>query len=267
MRLAEIHIYPVKSLRGDAHASAEVEPRGLAGDRRWLVVDEADRFLTQRELPHMATVAARNEPDGLALSAPDRPPIFIPIPPPDAAPRQVTIWRDTVEAVPAGPEAESWLASVLGVPCALVFQANPASRPVNPAFAVPGDVVSFADGYPLLITSVSSLDALGDWLVETGDEPVPMNRFRPNAVIAGTPAWAEDDWHRVRIGAVTFRVAKPCGRCQVTTTDQFTGERGRQPLRMLGLRRKFGQSLVFGQNVIPEAPGTIEVGDPVGIIE
>jgi uncharacterized protein YcbX len=94
-----------------------------------------------------------------------------------------------------------------------------------------------------------------------------MNRFRPNAVIAGTAAWAEDDWHRVRIGAVTFRVAKPCGRCQVTTTDQFTGERGRQPLRMLGQRRKFGQSLVFGQNVIPEAPGTLQVGDSFEVIE
>ena len=103
--------------------------------------------------------------------------------------------------------------------------------------------------------------------VEDGSEPVPMNRFRPSAVIAGTPAWAEDDWHRVRIGPATFRVAKPCGRCQVTTTDQFTGERGREPLMMLGRRRKFGQQLVFGQNAIPETLGTIRVGDEVQILD
>ncbi len=97
--------------------------------------------------------------------------------------------------------------------------------------------MSFADGYPLLLTSTTSLDAVGDWLVEGGDEPVPMSRFRPSVVVAGAPPWDEDAWRQVRIGAVSFRVAKPCGRCVVTTTDQVTGERGRQPLAMLGRRR------------------------------
>ena len=128
-------------------------------------------------------------------------------------------------------------------------------------------MVSFADGYPLLLTSTSSLDALGDWLVESGEEPVPMTRFRPSVVVAGVGPWAEDGWRRVRIGGVSFRVAKPCGRCVVTTIDQATAERGREPLMMLGRRRRFGQALVFGQNLIPDTLGRIQVGDPVEILE
>jgi hypothetical protein len=148
---------------------------------------------------------------------------------------------------------------------------------VDPKFGAPGDVVSFADGYPLLLTSTGSLDELGTWLTDAGSAPVPMNRFRPNAVVTGFEPWAEDHWHRVRIGAVTFRVAKPCGRCVVTTTDQITSERGKQPLAMLARRRRFGSSLVFGrrfgsslvfgQSVIPESGGTIAVGDAVEILD
>jgi uncharacterized protein YcbX len=262
MRLAEIRIYPVKSLRGDAHASAAVEPRGLAGDRRWLVVDEADCFLTQRELPHMATVAARNEPGGLTLSTPGRPPIFVPIPPPDAAPRQVTIWRDTVEAVPAGPEAESWLTGALGEPCSLVYQANPTARPVNPAFAAPGDVVSFADGYPLLATTTASLEDLNARL----PAPVPMPRFRPNLVIEGAAPWAEDHWRRIRVGAALFRTPKPCDRCSIPSIDQETGLRPdpEEPLRTLKtFRRDATGRVLFGVNLVPETLGIIRVGDKV----
>jgi len=129
------------------------------------------------------------------------------------------------------------------------------------------DVVSFADGYPLLLTSAGSLGQLGDWLAADGETPVPMTRFRPSVVVAGAPPWAEDGWRRIRIGAVPFRVAKPCGRCVVTTTDQITGERGRQPLTMLGQRRRFGKQLVFGQNLIPDSGGVIRVGDPVEILD
>jgi uncharacterized protein YcbX len=264
MRLAEIRIYPVKSLRGDAHASAVVEPRGLAGDRRWLVVDEADRFLTQRELPHMATVAARNEPGGLALTAPGRPPIFVPIPPADATPRLVTIWRDTVDAVVAGPEAERWLTGALGVPCTLVYQANPASRPVNPAFAAPGDVVSFADGYPLLVTSTASLSDLNARLLAK----VPMLRFRPNLVVEGAHPWAEDDWQRIRIGAASFRVPKPCDRCGIPSIDQETGLRPdpEEPLRTLKtFRRDASGRVLFGMNLVPETLGSVQVGDAVEV--
>jgi hypothetical protein len=122
----------------------------------------------------------------------------------------------------------------LGRPVRLVYLDDPTRRPVDPEFGRDGDVVSFADGYPLLLTSSASLDELGRWLIEDGEQPVPMTRFRPSAVVTGAPAWAEDRWRRIRVGAVEFRVVKPCGRCVVTTTDQITGEVGSQPLKMLG---------------------------------
>lgn len=143
-------------------------------------------------------------------------------------------------------------------------------RPIDPEFARPGETVSFADGYPLLLTTLGSLDALNALIARgdrPGEGPLPMNRFRPNVVIEGTAPWAEDDWSRIAVGEVTFRVAKMCGRCVVTTTDQSTAERGREPLRTLARHRRFGDKLVFGQNLVPESPGSVRVGDPVRLLE
>jgi uncharacterized protein YcbX len=147
---------------------------------------------------------------------------------------------------------------------------DPATRrPVDPGYALPGETVGLADGYPLLLTSEASLEALNS-LIAQGDRavegPLPMNRFRPNVVVAGTAAWAEDDWSRIAIGEVTFRVAKMCGRCVVTTIDQGTAERGKEPLRTLARHRRIGGRLVFGQNLVPSSPGTVRVGDPVRIL-
>ena len=267
--LASIHIYPVKGCRGiDLRASA-VEPWGLAGDRRWLIVDADGRFVSQREQPGLARVVVRPGPapaGGIEVSAPGRPPLPVPAPEP-AELLKVSVWSSTVLAAAAGPAADAWFSAYLDQPVRLTYLDDPTRRAVDPEFGRAGDVVNFADGYPLLLTSTSSLDQLGDWLVAGGDQPVPMNRFRPNAVVTGFGPWAEDRWRRVRIGAVTFRVAKPCGRCVVTTTDQFTGARHSQPLRMLARKRRFGQELVFGQNLIPDSPGQIRIGDPVEILE
>ena len=276
-RLVSVHVYPLKSGRGIDLSEAQVEPWGLAGDRRWLLVELDGKCVTQRPEPSMARIVVRyvpGPPGTIAVSADGGSPLTIPAPAGDRGAEMlwVTVWASKVLAAAAGAAADEWFSRFLGRPLRLVYLDDPTRRQVDPDFGHPDDRVSFADGFPLLLTTVSSLEALGDWLVEDGSEPVPMNRFRPSAVIAGTPAWAEDGWHRVRIGPVTFRVAKPCGRCQVTTTDQFTGERGREPLMMLGRRRKFGQQLVFGQNVIPEDPGTglglgtIRVGDEVQIL-
>jgi uncharacterized protein len=282
-RLASIHIYPLKAGRAVDLREAAVEPWGLAGDRRWLVVDAAGRFVSQREEPALARViaaypaagtdqvaAGRPWPtDAITLSAAGHPPLKVAMPWPDDDPEMVpvAVWESRVRAAAAGQEADDWLGRLLGRDVRLVYLDDPARREVDQDYGDPGDRVSFADGYPLLLTSASSLEALGDWLAEDGHPPVPMNRFRPNVVVAGACAWAEDGWRRVRIGAVTFRVVKPCGRCVVTTTDQATGQRGRQPLELLGRRRRFGRQLVFGQNMIPDAPGSIRVGDPVQILE
>jgi uncharacterized protein len=282
-RLASIHIYPLKAGRAVDLSEAGVEPWGLAGDRRWLVVDDAGRFVSQREEPALAGViaaypaagtaqvpAGRPEPtDAITLSAAGHPPLKVRIPCADDGTEMVpvAVWESRVRAAAAGREADDWLGRLLDRDVRLVYLDDPARREVDQDYGLPGDRVSFADGYPLLLTSAGSLEALGDWLAEDGHPPVPMNRFRPNVVVAGACAWAEDGWRRIRIGAVTFRVAKPCGRCVVTTIDQATGQRGRQPLELLGRRRRFGRQLVFGQNMIPDAPGSIRVGDPVQVLE
>ncbi len=270
-RVESIHVYPMKACRAVDVDQAQVEPWGLAGDRRWLLVEPAGRFISQREEPALAlvTVSWAGGCGPITVSAAGHPALCVP-PPSQAGGAEmlhVTIWGEPVLAAAAGAQADAWFSGYLGHPVRLVYLDDPTRRPVDPDYGAAGDVVSFADGYPLLLTNASSLDALGDWLVESGDEPVPMTRFRPSVVVAGASPWAEDGWRRVRIGPVSFRVAKPCGRCVVTTIDQDTAERGREPLMMLGRRRRFGQELVFGQNLIPDTPGHITVGDPVEILE
>ena len=282
-RLASIHIYPLKAGRAVDLAESAVEPWGLAGDRRWLVVDGAGRFVSQREEPALAGViaaypaagagqaaAGRPRPtDAITLSAAGHPPLKVAMPgaADDTEMVPVAVWKSRVRAAAAGKEADEWLGRVLDRDVRLVYLDDPTRREVDQDYADPGDRVSFADGYPLLLTSTGSLEALGDWLAAEGHPPVPMNRFRPSVVVAGGRAWAEDGWRRIRIGTVTFRVVKPCGRCLVTTIDQTTAERGRQPLELLGRRRRFGQQLVFGQNMIPDALGSIRVGDPIEVLE
>ncbi|KND46519.1 MULTISPECIES: MOSC domain-containing protein [Streptomyces] len=270
--LHSIHVHPLKAAGGFAPAEAVVEPWGLAGDRRWVLVDGSGKVITQRPHPRMTLAAAGLLPGGaLLLSASGRAPLTVPVPEPTGGTVTVEIWRDKVEAVPADAAAHAWFSDHLGVPVRLVHLDDPATRrPLDPEYARPGETVSFADGYPLLLTTLASLDALNA-LVARGDHPdegpLPMSRFRPNVVVDGSDAWAEDDWRRVAIGEVTFRVAKMCGRCVVTTTDQDTGERGREPLRTLARHRRFGDKLVFGQNLVPESGGTVRIGDPVRVLE
>jgi uncharacterized protein len=271
MHLASIHIYPVKAMRAVDLSECPVEPWGLKGDRRWLVVDRTGRFVSQREEPSLARVVASY--DGadltLTLSAPGRDAISIPAPSADAGAEMlaVSVWRSHLTAAAAGPAADEWLSGYLGQPVRLVHLDDPRRRPVDQQYGAPGDTVSFADGYPLLLTNAASLDELGKWLVDAGDDPVPMNRFRPSVVVAGAEPWDEDNWRLVQIGAVTFRVVKPCDRCVVTTTDQLTGVRGSQPLKMLGLKRHLDEGLVFGQNLIPQAPGVVRLGDAVELLD
>ncbi|MEV0097246.1 MOSC N-terminal beta barrel domain-containing protein [Streptomyces sp. NPDC050738] len=269
--LAALHVHPVKSLGGHAQGSAVVEPWGLAGDRRWMLVDTAGKVVTQRQHTRLALAGARPGADGgVRLSAPGREPLTVAVP--DLVETiTVALFRDKVEVVPADDAAHAWFSAYLGAEVRLVHLDEPAHRrPVDPAFALPGETVSLADGYPLLLTTRSSLDALNS-LVAQGDHPdegpLPMNRFRPNVVVSGTPPWAEDDWYRIAIGEVAFRVPKPCDRCVVTTTDQETAERGKEPLRTLARHRRVGSDLLFGQNLVPETTGTIRVGDPVRILE
>jgi len=265
--LASLHIYPVKGCRAVDLDRAAVEPWGLAGDRRWLIVDADCQFMTQRKHPALARVVISPGPGAdITVSSDGRPSLRVAAPDDAAEQLKVTVWRSTVPAAAAGDEADAWFSGYLGEPARLVYLDDPTRRSVDPEYGQDGDTVSFADGYPLLLTSADSLEQLNQWLTEAGHQPVPMNRFRPNAVVTGYQPWAEDHWRRITIGTVRFRVAKPCARCVVTTTDQATGERGSQPLKMLAARRRFGQNLLFGQNLIPDSAGHIRVGDPIEII-
>ncbi|KUO05258.1 MOSC domain-containing protein [Streptomyces caeruleatus] len=269
--LQSIHVHPVKAFRGTAPREAVVEPWGLAGDRRWALIDDGGKVVTQRQQPRLALAAAELLPGGgIRLSAPGMDPLTVAVPTASVTvPMQ--IFRDKVEAVLAEDgAAHAWCTAFLGVDARLVHMDAPGTRrPVDPEYALPGETVSFADGFPLLVTTTASLDALNS-LIARGDHadegPLPMNRFRPNVVVSGTDAWAEDDWSRIAIGEVTFRVPKKCGRCVVTTTDQATAERGREPLHTLGRHRRLDGKLIFGQNMVPLSPGTIRVGDPVTIL-
>ncbi|MFC7986082.1 MOSC domain-containing protein [Streptomyces sp. NPDC057336] len=267
-RLQSIHVHPVKASRSLSLREVVVEPWGLAGDRRWMMVDDGGKVVTQRGRPRIALAAAEPLPGGgVRLSAPGREPLTVPVPRAGGT-VPVQIFRDKVEAVPAEDEAvHAWCSEFLEADVRLVHLDDPATRrPVDPRYALPGETVTFADGFPLLLTTTASLEALNA-LIARGEHaeegPLPMDRFRPNVVVSGTEAWAEDGWSRVTVGDVDFRVAKPCGRCVVTTTDQGTAERGREPLHSLGQHRRLNGKLVFGQNLVPLGRGTIRVGDPV----
>lgn len=268
-RLVSIHIYPVKSLHGVAPDTAEVEPWGLAGDRRYMLVDPDGRFLSQRRHPVLTQAGAEPLPGGgVRLTAARHtglPELVVPPPSGDAL-VDVTVWRSALPAAPCVDKAHAWFSELLGTDVRLVHLDDPTRRPVNPARGRETDRVSFADGYPLLLTTTGSLRRLNGWLAETGTDPLPMNRFRPSIVVDEEEPFAEDGWRRIRVGAVDFRVAKPCGRCVVTTTDQHTGARAAEPLRTLGRHRRFGDQLVFGQNLIPDGTGAVHVGDRVDVV-
>lgn len=264
VHLQSLHVYPVKSLRGLALPAAEVAGCGIAGDRRWLVTDPDGRYLTQREVAAMARLDALPTADGLLLRHDGR---NCPVrrPGPGGPRRDVVIWNDRLSAACADTEADGYLSEALGRRCHLVYMDDERARPVDPAFAEPGDHVGFSDGYPLLAASLGSLAALNGQLAR----PVPMARFRPNLVLSGLPAWSEDRWRRVRIGGMVFRAPKPCTRCVVVTRDQSTGDTPEpgEPLRTLGRLNRHESGIVFGANLIPEAPGRLAAGDAVEILD
>ena len=265
MRVVGLYRYPVKSLRGHALAQATVEPIGLAGDRRWMVVDEALRFLTIRQIPAMTTVDADLTNAGIVLRHAEAGEAAVATPGLETPLATVLIWKDQVAArIVDGPGA-ALLTRVLGRPVRLAWLDDPRARPVDPEFGAPDDHTSFADGYPALLTTVESLADLNGRLPAALD----MRRFRPNIVVAGAPAWAEDGWLRVAIGAATFRVVKPCARCVITTRDPDTGAQTdpHEPLRTLGsFHRASNGGVIFGQNLVTDATGEIAVGDPVTVL-
>ncbi len=298
MNISKINIYPIKSLKGISLTESTVEPRGLRFDRRWLLLDSEGKFLTQREIPKMATVAVAIDVDGdgIIVSADGQSSMKIE-PLANGGRSTVTVWGSQSEAIAYGGETDEWFSDALGAKVQLVYMPDDAGRPVNPIFAKNGEKVSFADGYPLLVIGDASLEDLNSRLErrhpagslsdeEAGKVPafrLPMNRFRPNIVVSGSDAFAEDGWSKIRVGDVVFRSTKLCARCVMTTVDRpGVSLTVKSRLKTLAEYRKakmvipdrferFGMNendVCFGQNLVPENAGvSIKVGDAVEVVE
>jgi uncharacterized protein YcbX len=264
MHVSALFIYPVKSLRGISVTSAEIDALGFVGDRRFMVVDDRNQFLTQRALPRMALIETALTATALVLRAPHGGSCTVPLNSTEPAESvSVRVWKsEGLVADDAGVEVAVWLSEVLRTPCKLVRIGSRFTRPVLKDGAEAGrDFVNFADSYPFMILSESSLADLNSRLAS----PLPMNRFRPSFVVSGCDAYAEDTWTKFRAGDVVFRGARPCARCSITTTNQETAERGKEPLRTLAMYRRDPvdpTDVNFGRNFIHETKnGTLTVGD------
>ncbi len=258
--LSAIHVFPVKSCAPLAVNRAPVEARGLAGDRRWMICDPAGRFLTARQQPRLTLIRARPAGVEWMLDAPDMPALRLAAAD-DRARIDAIVWRSAVRARRASADADAWISAFLGLPACFVHMDADTVRAVGSDYGRPGDEVSFADGFPLLLISQAALDLLNTRLAQ----PLPMLRFRPNLVVAGTVPHAEDGWKRIRIGEIAFDVVKPCVRCVLTTVDFSRGEFdvSGEPLRTLATYRRSEAGITFGQNLIPRGLGTLRVGDVV----
>lgn len=258
MHVSGLYHYPLKSGRGITAERLRLTPLGVEHDRQWMVVDAKGRFLTQRRFPRMALIVAEPRDDGLTLSAPGMPMLtaqtmeqILP----------VRVWGFEGSARDAGDVAAAWLTEYLGITCRLVGIGPEFRRPVESGR---GRYIAFADGYPLLLISQAALDALNERL----PVPIDMRRFRPNIVVDGCPAHAEDGWRRIRIGELSFRVAKPCARCTIPEVDPDVGRVVDGPTAVLATYRRFSDGeIYFGQNLIHEAEGELRLGDSVEVLE
>lgn len=260
-RLSALRVHPLKS--GAALAVEEIllGPLGCAGDRGWMLVDQAGSFLTQRAHPRMCLIRAVPLPGGVRLEAPGAAALEV-MEPAREERLAVEIWGDQVLAAPAAAAAHAWVSAFLGLPCRLVHFPEDAARRIGEPQAAPADRVLFPDRYPVLLFSMASLHALNARL----PAPLALERFRPNLVFDGVAAHAEDRWARIRVGHVELDVVKGCARCAVTTVDPATGLRGSEPLRTLAGYRQRDGKVWFGQNAIPRGSGTVRVGDAVEVL-
>jgi uncharacterized protein YcbX len=275
LRLLQLNVHPLKSGAIRTIPTTTVLPRGLADDRSWMLVDAAGRLVSAREAPRLFTVVAdtpTTDPTvsgGLRLRAPGVPDLEVAVP--DGEAIDVRLFSLDLRARPAGSEADTWLRTVLGRDdVRLVWCHDPSRRRLQPGFSEPDDHTAFADAFPVTIASLASLRRLDDWIVERalelGEEPrdpLPIERFRANLVVDGDAPFAEDDWSRVVVGDVAFRVGKPVGRCMMATIDATTLTTSKEPTRTLARHRLVDGKTLFAVHLVPEGPGRVSVGDDV----
>ncbi len=258
--LSAMYLYPVKSCGGISVDGWEVDAMGLRYDRRWMVVTPAGEFLTQRECPALALVRPSIRPPHLALTAPGQRELLLPLHPMGGRPVFTRVWDDPLRVVAPDHKADDWFSQAVGQEVILAYFPDELVREVDRRYAPDGGRTGFADGFPFLLVGEASLADLNRRLTT----PLPMNRFRPNLVVAGAEPFAEGNWRHLRVGSIPMQVVKPCARCVVTTTDQATGQRaGDEPLRTLATFRRIEGKVMFGENVAHYGAGWLSVGDAV----
>jgi uncharacterized protein YcbX len=272
MKLDAIYVHPIKSCAGVSVPSATLDARGLVHDRRYMIVDEHDRFVTLRTEPRLALVALAIEPDAYVVSVPGEAPLRIPheltladitsdVGAGEPVARRVTVWNDTVDAI-AHPGASALFTRYLGRPARLVHMQGATQRPVNPARGLPTDRLAFTDAFPLLLVARESVDDLSAHVGAS----MAIERFRPNLVIRGGAAYDEDRFAEIRIGDVSLRGPKACDRCVATTVDPLTASTSREPMATLARVRRANGKVWFGMNLIHSETGRLRVDDHVDVI-
>lgn len=264
LRVSQLFIYPIKSLGGIELASAQVTDRGLLYDRRWMLVDHNNRFLSQRELPQMALIRVSIQPNGLLVThlvSQDN--ILIPFEPQTSQMGEFTIWDDTCTGQYVSAGADEWFSAILNTACRLVYMPNESYREVDTKYVPQGRITSFSDAYPFLLLGQSSLDDLNSRLAIQ----LPINRFRPNIVFTGGQPYQEDTMAHFKIGSIDFNGSKLCARCNVPTIDQDTALAAKEPTRTLAQYRKRNNNVYLGQNLVHTGTGCINVGDIIEVLE
>lgn len=265
MQLSQIWVYPVKSLPGIQLAHSDIEARGFAWDRHWMLVDEQGDFLSQRRMPAMALIQISLEKGGILLRVVGQEPLFIAADGYSKQQIKVKIWGDSLDVFPVSNRADKWFSDFLGERVRMVCMPDDVTRAVDPVYASETDQTGFSDGFPFLLLGQASIDDLNH-RVNDPESPMEVRRFRPNLVISETTAYAEDNWKQIQIGDIRFRVVKPCSRCKITTLDPDTAEKGVEPLKTLSTYRREGNQVYFGQNLIHDSTGSLSTGDEVQVI-
>jgi uncharacterized protein len=265
LTVSELYIYPIKSLGGISVSTAKISDRGFDLDRRWMLVDENNRFLTQREVPSMALLQVELTPVGLKVYHKQSPDLTINIPvlPETKEEVAVEIFEDNCTAIFVSEIADEWFSQMLPVNCRLVYMPDSTKRLVDKNYAQDNEVTAFSDGYPILIIGQSSLDDLNKRLAE----PLPINRFRPNIVFTGGAPNEENVMMHFTINSVNFFGVKLCARCTITTVDQYDASKSVEPLRTLASYRQKNNKVYFGQNLLHHGSGSIHVGDKIEVIK
>ncbi|MDO6438287.1 MOSC domain-containing protein [Cyclobacterium sp. 1_MG-2023] len=264
MKVSQINIFPIKSLGGINLTDGIVETSGFQYDRNWMLVDENGKFLTQRTKPEMALFQNEIRENNLYVYHQSNPNNGIEIPFNQSSGKIIKsqVWDDPVEALHVSSAADTWFSTQLKISCQLLKMDLDNKRYIENKYKVNNEYVSFADSMPFLIIGQASLEDLNERL----DSPVPMSRFRPNIVFTGAAPFQEDTWDKIQIGEVIFQVTKPCARCVMTTIDQDTAAKGKEPLRTLAKYRNVDGKILFGQNLIALNLGNISVGDEVRVL-